>query len=194
MWIKNFRKFILIKESLSIWYDSLLQSIKAQEVNIFGILQLNNDSNIDLEFINDNEDFINSLSSVGMKKSNMEQSTDYETFLSVPCRFMFLSNLKANDLETPKYLLLQIYNNSIGKYEPTKCYEINDDIKNFYDKLSSKTIEVLDGSEKYVYETGNGSNEWELKSLNVNDVFKKSLRKEEIEKIIGERQLKINVI
>ena len=150
------------------------------------------DTNINLDYLNNNDNFINSLSKVGLKKSNMELSTDYETFLNKPCRFMFISDIKANELETPKYLLLQIYDNN--KWANTKCYKINDDINKFYDQLSSKTIEITDSEGVFVYDTSIGGNEWTLTSNNENDSYKKVMRKEELDNIVNTRKAKIKVV
>lgn len=189
MWIKKFHKFKeCLKESLSIWYDSLLNSINAEEVNI-NILKLEG-MNTDLQNLNENDKFIDLLSKSGLKKSDMEDSTNYETFLSTPCRFMFIYDIKANELETPYYLLLQIYNQSLGQYEDTKCYKINADIKNFYDQLSSKTINVEDDGNNYIYDTSN-SNEWTLTSNNANDIYKNILRKGDLENVVKSRNAKI---
>jgi hypothetical protein len=193
MWIKKFLKYKeSLNESLSIWYDSLLSSIKAQEVRIDTTLHLKTE-NTDLEILNKSDEFVKSLASLGLKRSPMELTSDYETFMSTPCRFMFISNSKSSDLETPLYLMLQVFNKILNKWEATKCYKINDDIKNFYDQLSSKKIEIIEGNDKFVYETGNG-NEWTLKSNNPSDIYKKDMRKEDLDKISKEREVKINVI
>lgn len=195
MWIKKFDRYqyyLNLNESLNIWYDSLLSSVKAEEINIFDTLKLK-DNNIDMVHLNENEDFISALASIGLKKSNMELSSDYETFLNTPCRFMFIYDIDANELETPNYMLMQIYNNSLNKFEETKCYKINDDIKKFYDKLSTKVIEISDGNDKFIYQTSNG-NEWSLKSIHNNEFFKKVMSKEELMKTIKERQCKTKVV
>ena len=200
MWIKKFNKFkesVIIRsfdfelnDSINIWYDSLLSSIDAEEVNIEDTLKLNI-NNTDLEYLNDNNNFIKSLSSLGLKKSNMELSSDYETFLNKPCRFMFIYDINASELETPKYLLLQISNEN--GYDNTKCYKINNNINNFYDQLSSKRIEIIDNDKRFIYETSD-KNTWELKSEHEDEFFKRSMRKEDLEKTINERKAKVKVI
>lgn len=206
MWIKKFKNFqesLLINiqdlnafdlnESLSIWYDSLLNSIGAKELNIYDVLKLNKDFNINLENLENSDDFVKLLSNQSLKKSNMENSDDYETFLSAPCRFMFIYDLKASELDTPYFLLLQTYNTVSNKYETTKCYQINDNIKNFYDQLSSKIIEIEDNGEKFIYETGDRNN-WHLKSTKETDVYKRNFNKEDLEKIVNDRKVKIKII
>lgn len=205
MWIKNFNEFkeslvidlkdmeFDLNESLSIWYDSLLNSIDAKPVNIFDALQLAKNTNIDLESLDKNSDFISNLSKLGFKKSNMQLSSDYETFLETPARFMFIYDKKQNELETPYYLLLQIFNKASNKWETTSIYKIGDDIKKFYDQLSSKTIEIEDEGKKYIYETSDKNN-WNLLSVDSNDIYKRTFTKEDLEKVIQDRKVKVKII
>jgi hypothetical protein len=70
-------------ESLSVWYDSLLSSINAEEVDIYDTFKLPKEDfkdKLDLDFLEDNVEFINSLSSIALKKSTVSNSDDYETF------------------------------------------------------------------------------------------------------------------
>ena len=86
-----------ILESLTIWHDALLSSIGAEEVNLFDTLKLPVDefsSELDLDFLSDSIEFINSLSSLALKKSVLENSDDYQTFLNKPCKFMFIYKKK----------------------------------------------------------------------------------------------------
>ena len=107
-YIKGYKKFseslkfdlsivnIDINESLSIWYDALLNSVGAQEVDIFDTFKLPKDDYIDkldLEYLSDNIEFINSLSSIGLKKSTIQNSDELETFINKSCRFMFIYNI-----------------------------------------------------------------------------------------------------
>ena len=186
-----------INESLSIWYDALLDSIGAQELDIFDTFKLPKDDyldKLDLQYLSDNIEFINSLSSIGLKKSHVENSDDYETFISKPTRFMFIYNVESNELENPNYLIIQSYNETLKKWDNSKLYKVNGDVKKFYDKLSSKIIEVEDGGEKFIYSTSN-NNEWVLQNIEKeNDIFKKVFRKEDFESLIKDREVKIKII
>jgi len=144
--------------------------------------------------LSDNIEFINSLSSIGLKKSHVENSDDYETFISKPTRFMFIYNVESNELENPNYLIIQSYNETLKKWDNSKLYKVNGDVKKFYDKLSSKIIEVEDGGEKFIYSTSN-NNEWVLQNIEKeNDIFKKVFRKEDFESLIKDREVKIKII
>jgi len=205
MWIKkfiNFKESLVIdvedmdfdlNESLNIWFDSLLASINAKPVDIYTALKLARNTNIDLKNLDKDNSFITTLSDNGLKKSNMEITSDYETFLKTPCRFMFIYDKKASDLDNPYYLLLQVYNEILNKWETTNIYKINDNIKKFYDQLSSKTIEIIDGADRFIYETSD-KNTWDLKSVKETDIYKRTFSKEDLEKIIQDRKVKVNII
>ena len=184
-------------ESLNIWHDALLTSINAEEVDIFSTFNLPTEmfsDKLDLEFLDDNVEFINSLSSIALKKSELKNSEDFQTFLNKPCRFMFIYDINSNELENPVYLLFEVWNESLGRWDDVKLYKVNDDVRRFYDKLTSRTIEITDGDENYIYTTSNG-NEWVLQNTDKeNDIYKKTFRKEELQDLVKDRNVKINVI
>lgn len=208
-WIKSYKKYseslkfdlsiinIDLNESLTIWFDALLGSVGAEEVDIFDTFKLPKDDYIDkldLQYLSDNIEFINSLSSIGLKRSHVESTDDYESFINKPCRFMLIYNVESNELENPIYLLLQSWNETLKKWEDSKLYKVNDDIKKFYDKLSSKTIEIQDGDQKFIYSTSNG-NEWILQNIDKeNDTYKRYLRTDDFENLIKDNKVKINII
>jgi hypothetical protein len=149
---------------------------------------------LDFEFLQDNVEFINSLSSIAIKKSTLQNSEEYQTFLNKPCKFMFLYDINSNELENPVYLLFQVWNESIKKWDDVKLYKINDDVKKFYDKLTSRTIEIVDGDQNYIYQTSNG-NEWVLQNVDKeNDIYKKTFRKEELQEMLASKSVTVNII
>ena len=86
-----------LMESLSILTDVLLSSIGAKEVDIFEELKLPKDfftGRLDIDFLHDNIEFVNSLSSIGLKKSVVQNSEDFSTFLNKPCKFMFIYGME----------------------------------------------------------------------------------------------------
>ena len=193
----NFQNIEDLLESLTVWHDALLSSIGAEEKNIFDTLKLPQEDfepNLELDFLSDNIEFINSLSSLALKKSELRNSDDYQTFLNKPCKFMFVYDINSNELENPVYLLMQVWNDTLDKWQEVKLYKVNDDAKKFYDKLTSRTIEIVDGDQNYIYETSNG-NEWVLQNREkANDIYKDTFRKEELEELVKERKIRINVI
>jgi hypothetical protein len=193
----NIQSVADILESLTIWTDSLLEVIGAEEVDIFDTLKLPEEDykdKLDLDYLEDNVEFINSLSSIALKKSEVKLSDDFQTFLNKPCRFMFIYGIDKNELENPSYLIFQSWNETLNKWEDVKLYKIHENIQRFYDKLSSRTIELIDGGDKYLYQTSNGS-EWILQNIEKeNDTYKKVFRKEELEDFIEKNKIKVNII
>lgn len=184
-------------ESMNIWHDVLLNSISAKEEDIFDTFKLLRDfyvDKLDLDFLANNIEFINSLSSIALKKSAIQNTDDFECFVNKPCKFMFIYGINSNELENPVYILFQVWNSTLDKWEDTKLYKIGDDVKKFYDKLSSKTIEILDGETNYIYQSFN-KNEWELQNLDSeNDTYKRFLRKEDLEKLLDKSDVKVSII
>lgn len=186
-----------LMESLSIWHDALLSSINAEEIDLFDTLKLDKEfynNRLDLDFLHDNIEFINSLSSIALKKSETQNTDDYSTFINKPCKFMFIYGMEMNELENPIYMLLQVWNETLKKWDDVKLYKVNENINRFYDKLSSKTIELLDGDDNYIYSTSNG-NEWVLQnSEKENDVYKKVFRNTKLEDFLKKNKIKVNII
>ena len=207
--LKNFKKYqesikiefgiinIDINESLGLLYDNILKSIGAEESDIFDTFHLPKDDFADkmnLDLLTTNTEFINSLSSIGLKKSNITNSEDFETFFKKPCRFMMIYRVEANELENPIYITFQVWNETNKEWEDVKLFKINGNVKNFYDKLSSKTIEVTDGDENYIYITSDG-NTWELQNLDrENDVYKRFFTKDELQSLLNDRKVTVSII
>lgn len=208
-WLKSYRQYkesividlqyqsIDLMESLNIWHDVLLNSISAEEENIFDVFSLPKEDykdKMDLDYLEDNIEFINSLSSIGLKKSAAQHTDDHQTFVNKPCKFMFVYKSESNELENPVYIIFQVWNDTLDKWDDAKLYKINDDVKKFYDKLSSKTVEISEGDENYIYQTSNGS-DWVLQNTEKeNDIYKRSFRKEELQQLLSDRNVKISII
>lgn len=183
-------------ESLNLWHDALLNAISAEEVDIYDTFKLPKemDNLTDLDSLSDNVEFINSLSSIALKKSELKNSEDFQTFLNKPCKFMFIFDINSNELENPIYLLFQVWNETTSNWEDVKLYKVNDDVKKFYDKLTSRTIEIMDGDENYIYQTSNG-NEWVLQNIDKqNDIYQKTFRREELQELLKDRNVQVNIL
>ena len=207
-WVKSFNKYkesleidlalynVDLKESLNLWHDVILGSIGAKEEDIYDIIKLPKEqyqSKMNIDFLSNDVEFINSLASIGLKKSPVQSTDDFECFINKPCKFMFIYGVESNELENPIYILFECWNETLKKWDDAKLYKVNDDVKRFYDKLSSKTIEVTDGEENYIYSTSNG-NEWELQNNKESDVYQKVLRNDDFEKLVNDRKAKLKII
>jgi len=185
-----------LMESLNLWHDVILNSIGAKEENIYDVFKLPREkyqSKMNIDFLSNDVEFINSLSSIALKKSPVQSTDDFECFINKPCKFMFIYGVESNELENPMYILFECWNETLKKWEDAKLYKVNDDVKRFYDKLSSKTIEITDGDQNYIYTTSNG-NEWELQNNKESDVYQKVIRKDEFEKLVNDRKAKLKII
>jgi hypothetical protein len=187
-----------INESLGLYYENILKSIGAEEVDMFDTFNLPKDDfadKLNLDLLTTNTEFINSLSSIGLKKSNVQNTDDLETFVNKPCRFMLIYRVEANELENPDYIIFQSWNETIDKWDDTKLYKVvGKNIQKFYDKLSSRIIEIDYNGDKYIYQSDN-KNEWTLQNVDKeNDTFKKYFRKDEFEKLINDMKVTINII
>jgi uncharacterized protein YnzC (UPF0291/DUF896 family) len=128
-----------LMESLIIWHDVLLSSIGAEEVDLVKTLSLENFDNLDLDYLSENIEFLNSLASLGLKKSPVQNTEDFEAFLNKPCRFMLIYDINSNELENPEYIIFQNWTDSIKKWDDEKLYKVNDDIKKSqYQSLTSE--------------------------------------------------------
>jgi maltooligosyltrehalose synthase len=186
-----------ILESMNIWHDVLLSAISAEQKDMFDTLKLPKDfyqGRLTLDFLSDNIEFVNSLSSLGLKKSPVQNTEEYQTFVNKPCKWMFIYGIESNELENPIYITFQTWNETLKQWDDVKLFKINDDIKKFYDKLASKTIEVMDGDENFIYVTSNG-NDWELQNLDsANDTYKRFFRKEELQSLLNNKNVKVSII
>lgn len=190
----NFQLIDDLKESLSMWHDVLLASIGAELTDIFDELKLSQETKLDIDEMANDVDFVNSLISLGLKKTQVEETDNYETFVNKPCKFMLIYDQNANELENPEYIIFQTWNTTLKQWEEAKLYKLTGNINDFYNKLTSRTIEIVDDNKNFIYTTSNG-NDWQLQDpRQANDVYKRILRKEEFEEIIDKRGLKLNII
>lgn len=205
-WIKDYSKFkesityvgltsINLKESLLKDHNDLLSSV-GKKLDLPSTLFLE-DGKLDLDELNSESKsgivFINSLSSLGLKKSSVKNSLDFENFINKPCKFMFLYSSEKDEIENPDYILFQTWNETLKSWDDLELYSVESDINNFLNKLTSRTIQITDGSKNYIYNTSNG-NDWTLKDdVLGDDIYKKNLTKEELQKIIDEREILFNV-
>jgi hypothetical protein len=186
-----------INESLGLMYDNILKSIGAEEVDFYDTLKISKSDfsdDLNLDLLTTNPEFIRNLSKNGLKKSTITNSDDFETFLNKPCRFILIHKVEQSELENPDYILFQSWNDSLSKWESLRMYKVTGDIKKFYDKLSSKVIEIEDEGDNFIYSTTNG-NEWTLQNQEKeNDIYQKYFRKDDFQKLLNDRKVKINII
>jgi len=190
------RDILDLKESLSVDDQLVLSSVGDRDLDIFTTLNLTQEDTPidDLSILLDSPIFVNSLISIGLKKSQLQNTEDYQTFLKNPIRFSFIFRMESNDLEEPQYILYQSYNGVIEKWNPVKIRKVENGVKKFYDRLTSKTIELSLGDDNWIYSTSN-AREWELQNLDTQtDEFKKVLLSDDINQLIKSKNLSVEII
>jgi len=174
-----------IKESITTDIDGLLSSINDQKVDFFA-LHLSNDDYVgkNIENIYEDGDFNTQLFKNNLKKGEMESTMDIENFLrkDIDMKFFFLYSRNETILNNPNFLILQYYKDN--KWFPVEIYSLKGGIKNFYEKLTAKTIELTKDGITYKYETSNSGNNWLLKDNKETGEFKKNLETEDVKNLI----------
>lgn len=187
--------FQYIRESITTNIDGLLNSINDKKVDFYEI-GLSSDQYIDntIEQLYDDPEFNKQLFKKNLKKGEMESTMDIENFLrkDIDMKFFFLYSRNETILNNPNYLILQYYKD--GKWFPIEIYSIKGAIKNFYEKLTAKKIDLTKNNTTYRYETSNSGNNWLLSDKNQkNDEFKENLETEDIKNLIRSG-VKLNII
>lgn len=181
-----------LSENIKTNTAELLSSIDIEEVDVYKTLNLLiDDVNIegmDLEQLADNNHFLNGLEKMLLKKEEVKHTGDIDTFLTVPIAFMGIYPIQVLEIQDPEFLLVQI------RKSPIKLYKVKGSIKKFYDKLTSKTIEIKKGIDNWIYRTSNSGNNWELLNKEMeNDIFKQIMSTQELEDSI-EKEMTIQII
>lgn len=190
--LKLFEQYI--KESITTDIDSLLDSINDKKVDFYKI-GLSNDNyiNKDIDYLYNDADFNNQLFKENLKKGEIESTMNIENFLrkDIDMKFFFLYNRNETILDNPNYLIIQYYKDE--KWYPIEIYLIKNNVENFYEKLTAKTIKLTQNEVTYIYQTSNSGNNWLLENKEKkNNKFKESLETDDIKKLIkGGAKLKI---
>ena len=182
--IKNYLQYI--KESITTDVDGLLDSINDKKVDFYAIHLANDEyMNIPIEHLYDDGNFNQQLFKDNLKKGEMESTLDIENFLrkDIDMKFFFLYSRNETILDDPNFLILQYYKDN--KWYPIELYKIKGAVKNFYEKLTAKTIKLTQNNDTYIYQTSNSGNNWLLKDNNMKtDKFKENLETDEIKQLI----------
>jgi len=180
-----------LTENIKTDTSELLSSVDLKEVNMHETLDiLVSDINLEgmtLDQLADNNHFIESLEKLSLKKEDPHVSTDSDTFLTKSLTFMGIYPVQVLEIQDPEYLMVQIGNG------PIKLYKLSRSIKDFYDKLTSKTVEITAGDKNWIYKTSNSGTNWELQNQKEGEVYKKVMSTQELEDSLNSNT-KITVI
>jgi hypothetical protein len=200
----NYKQFIKreinIDESLITNTEELLESIEAEETNLFDTFKLNRndfDKYFTIQYLFESKDFEEYLKENSYKKTDIESTEDYETFLknSYDIRFFCIYGINQSTIEKPKWIIIQMKEKDSDEWTPVRCYVVNGDMNRFYDIMTSRTIEIKDGENSWIYWTSNSGEEWVLKNVeDENDEFKEYLTSSEIKDLLKDGEFKFEII
>ena len=182
--IKKYLQYI--KEAITTDVDGLLNSINDKKVDFYA-LHLSNDNylNKTIDTLYGDNDFNQQLFKENLKKGELESTLDIENFLrkDIDMKFFFLYSRNETVLDNPDFLILQYYKDD--KWYPIEIYAIKGKVENFYEKLTAKTIKLVEDNITYIYQTSNSGNNWLLKDKEKKtEKFKENLETEDIKELI----------
>lgn len=200
MRIKNYLSFInetINPANASTDVDDLLKSINAEQVLMGDEFNFNSEKFSDIDSLAQNGNFLSKLDEKGYKRNNVEYSQDCETFLEKRSDIKFFLIFHKDDSELdpkPDFIVIQSKSKD-NNWGSIKMYKIKENIRNFYDKLSSKTIELKKADINYIYRTSNGGNDWTLQNIqNKNASFKDIMSNDEIKATLSDGSVEMKII
>ncbi len=196
MKLMKYKEFL--NENISTGIEQLLQSINAEQVDFYYTLGISKDKFMekDINFIYNDSDFNNALYNKKLKKSELTSTLEIENFLKkqYDIRYFLLIDRDMPKIDTPKYIIFQ-YSKKNLEWSEVFMYKVNGNIRNFFEKMTSRTIEIKDDDNTYIYQTSNSGNNWILQNIdNKTDTFKETLENDELRDILIQKNLKLNVI
>lgn len=214
--IKNYNLFIFenaiemqeifndadILESIVTDSDALLKSINAEEVNLSQTFNFNIDeikSNFNIDELYNNDLFNTKIQKLKLKKNELETTEETETFIddTIQIKFFSIYNKNKSELDQPDYIIYQSKKKKEKVWNDVKCYKVNADMKNFYNKLTSKSIEINKNGKTYIYATSNSGNDWRLFKNHDNQQtkeFKDFMTNNDIKAILIDDDVSITII
>jgi hypothetical protein len=187
-----------LNESISTSVEQLLKSIDAEKVDFHYILGIDKDKFIDknIDAIYNDSEFNTALYNKKLKKSELTSSLDTENFLkkTYDIQFFLLIDRDIPKIDNPKYIIIQ-YKKLGEDWSGVYMYKVNSNIRNFFEKMTSRTIEIMDGDKRYIYQTSNSGNNWTLQNIDDStDDFKDKLEIDELRDILNQKKIDINII
>ena len=193
-----------ILESIVIDSDELMSNVYAEKISFegdpfnFNIKKYSHDYTI--EQLRNNPDFNDILSNMELFISELSNTNDYDTYIVDTVKYMLIhkrENRKLSGLEKlsdPEYIIFQTKDmNGNWIRDNIKIYKVNGNFSNFYNKLTSKTIEIEKDNKKYIY-TSNGEN-WMLKNItNKDDQFKDIMSVDDIKLVLKDNGVRITIV
>jgi len=177
--------------------DTILDKVKAKRVYMGDEIGVNSEKFNNIEDLIRSQEFLHKLDKKNLKKGNIEYTRECETFLedNLDLKFFLIFDKDVPEISEPRYMVIQSKPSKYYKWNSIKMYELNKNIKNFYDMLTNKTIEIIDNGENYIYLTSNAGKDWTLQNIDSKtDIYKNILSDDEIKSIARTRKVKINEV
>lgn len=182
-----------LKESINVTSKQLLDAIQAQEEDIMAFFYLDEDTidlNVDLDNFVQYTEFLQTMKNLDLRMGDVESTENIENFLNVKLKYVNLYPNKSSDLSEPIYILTQFYNDSTKNWNQIQLYKITGDFANFYETLTSKTVELEKDKKTYIYSTHNSGNNWTL--LNPTNEIETTISKEDMWQLMqGDIKIKV---
>jgi hypothetical protein len=184
-------------ENIKINISDLIENFRKNEKNLFSIFNLdskNISKNINISELYENVDFEKALKNKKLKKGKIQDTKDFETLLvdKYVLKFFFIYKQNEIELEEPIYIVLQYFNKEKNKLSDILLFLNDNNIEEFYRKLTNSTIEIDKDNKTYIYNTSNSGNNWDLKNPKyVNKKFKDSIDDDELSDLIKDKKNKL---
>ena len=194
MRILSYNKFL--NENITTTVKELINSINGQQVDPFYEIGLDKDRYLgkDIDFLYDDSEFNRKLFDKDIKKGELVSTKETESFLikKVDLKYFFLYKRNKSKIDDPDYIILQFNEISWSKIY---MFKVDGSVRNFLEKLTSKTIELTYMDETYIYQTSNSGNNWILQNIeNENEDFKEEMENDEIRDLLKNNDIKLKVI
>ena len=183
-----------LKESISTTSQELLDGIQAQEEDIMAFFYLDEDTidlSVDLDNFVQYTQFLQTLQNLDLRMGDVESTENIENFLNVKLKYVNLYQQKASDLSEPIYIIMQFYNDFTKHWNNIQLYKIEGNFANFYELLTSKTVEIEKESKTYIYSTHNSGMNWTL--MNPTDEKETTISKDDMWQLM-QGDIKVKVI
>jgi len=197
--IKNYNDFIIENNipDISLNINDLINPFIENKLDLFNTFKL--DKNIISVNDNINDLYTNTLFNKFLidndfKKGKLENSIDNETLINnnYILYFFFIFNKNEIEIEEPVYIILQYYTKDKNELSDIMVFKNNNNVKDFYKKLTDSTIEIKKGKNTYVYSTYNSGNNYDLKNpKNANKNFKLSIDNNELANLLKNKTTEI---
>lgn len=131
--------------------------------------------------------FIDFTKRNNLTATNIFDSSDYEILVNSRFKFIFL-----NKEYITKNVQKSIY--VVFELDDVKMYYMSDNNYNLIDALTTRKVTCIYKGNDYYYQTNNGAKNWNLlNSNNSNDIMRKQMNGEDIERLSKDNIIKITV-